>query len=488
MAKRSRTHASPAPPEAAASPGPASPSPRSLLTLALLGVASTLWAAFLWWELVSLRAGGTPFCTLGGRVDCAAVWDSAFASAVHRLSGVPIAGWGVAWGLVAAILPFLARGREAQGLPSAEFVSGARLTAAAGVVTVFVMAAVSLSERAFCLGCVGTYLLVAGYAGIALWGFKALGLPEAGRAAGAAAGLTLGAYLLLLLPGMRTPHKADEAGREAVAAALEQAAKTAAAAPPATQPTTGAASVSAPGAPVPRPAGSGRLYDFISALPLAQQQSLANGLFLYRAQSRGSVPPARALLGKADAPVRLTEFTDVLCSHCADLHETVQTLRRQLPPGSFSVDARQFPLDGECNRAVRMRGLPVRCVAAKALICMEGKAEAENLAGVLFARQRQLEPNLVFDLASPYVARAELERCIADPATQKKLDADVTLAESFGITGTPLVLLNGRQVAPAAPLLYALITTKGSPDDPAFALLPRPNPTGAGDGHEGHDH
>jgi serine/threonine-protein kinase len=391
----------------------------------------------------------------------------------------------VAWGLVAALLPFMARGRQAQGLPCAEFVSGARLTAAAGVVTVCVMAAVSLSERAFCLGCFGTYLLVAGYAGIALWGFMALGLPEAGRAAGAAAGLTLGAYLLLLLPGLRTPQQADQAGREAVAAALAQAAGTEAPAPAAAQPAPGTAPAAS--APAPRPAGSGRLYEFIAALPAAQQQSLSNGLFLYRTQPPGSVPPARALLGKADAPVRLTEFTDVLCSHCAELHETVQSLRRQLPPGSFTVDARQFPLDGECNRAVRMRGLPVRCVAAKALICMEGKAEAESLSGVLFARQRQLDPDLVFELASPYVSRAALSSCIADPATQRKLDADVALAESFGITGTPLVLLNGRRVAPSAPLLFALITTKGSPDDPAFELLPPPNPATGGE-HDGHDH
>jgi serine/threonine-protein kinase len=478
MTKRSRTQAPPAP-APAGTPAPGA-DPRSLLILCALGVASAMWAVFLWWELISLRSGGTPFCAMGGQLDCAAVWDSPFATAIHRFSGVPVAGWGVAWGLVAALLPFLARTRQAQGLPAADFVSGTRLTAAAGAATVLVMIAVSLSERAFCLGCIGTYLLVGGYALIALWTLRALGLPEAGRAVGASAGLVLGAYLLLLLPGLRTPHKGDAAGREAVEAAA-QAARAAAVVPPTTQPAaapTGALPVSA----AERPGPSG-LREFISALPAAQQQALSNALFLYRSRPPGSVPPARALHGKPDAPVRLTEWTDVLCSHCAELHETVQSLRRQLPPGSFSVEPRQFPLEGECNRAVRMRGLPVRCVAAKALICMEGRAEAENLAGVLFARQRQLAPDLVFDLASPYISRDDLQRCIADPATQKKLDADITLAESHGITGTPLVLLNGRQVSPFAPLLFALVTTKGSPDDPAFDLLPPPNPMAGDDGH-----
>jgi DSBA-like thioredoxin domain len=105
---------------------------------------------------------------------------------------------------------------------------------------------------------------------------------------------------------------------------------------------------------------------------------------------------------------------------------------------------------------------------------------------VLFARQRQLQPEMVYELASPYVSRAQLERCVADPATQTKLDADVALAESYGITGTPLVLINGRQGSPSAPFLYAIVMTKGSPDDPAFELLPPPV-AGAG-GHEGHAH
>jgi len=33
-----------------------------------------------------------------------------------------------------------------------------------------------------------------------------------------------------------------------------------------------------------------------------------------------SLPPARVLRGSAAAPVRFTEFTDVRCSHCAQLH------------------------------------------------------------------------------------------------------------------------------------------------------------------------
>lgn len=487
MTKRvpSPTSSSPAP---AASPDTAArPSPASLAALTLLGVLSALWALFLWAELLLARSGGTPFCALGGQFDCAAVWDSAFASSVHRLSGLPIAGWGLVWGGVALALPLIALVRHAQGRAFPELVSAVRLSAAAGAVTVFVMIAVSLSERAFCLGCFVTYVLVAGYAGIALSGWKAFGLPEAGRGAAWAAGLGALAFALLLYPGLHTPRSGDEAGRAAVAAAAQRsaAAPVESAAPAAASEPAGVASpAAAADASRPAPPAGGKLYDFIASLPADQQQALSNALFLYRSSPPRAVAPARALVGKADAPVRITEFTDVLCSHCADLYETLHALRDQLPPGSFVIEPRQFPLDGECNKSVHMRGLPVRCVAAKALICLEPKSDAYTLAGLLFKRQRQLQPDMVFDLASPYVPRAQLERCVADPATQQKLDTDVALAESYGITGTPLVLVNGRQGAPTAPFLYSMVLARGSADDPAFELLPPPNPLASAT----HDH
>ena len=52
--------------------------------------------------------GGTPFCAASGSDGCAALWDAPFALAAHRLTGVPIAGWGVVWGLTALGLPLVA--------------------------------------------------------------------------------------------------------------------------------------------------------------------------------------------------------------------------------------------------------------------------------------------------------------------------------------------------------------------------------------------
>src|SRR5262249_22220340 len=105
MSKRAKAASPPSAPPAG-SPASA-PGTASLAGLTALGFVSSLWALVLWGELVLARHGGTPFCAVGTRTDCTALWDSAFASGVHRLTGLPVAAWGLAWGLGAFVLPLL---------------------------------------------------------------------------------------------------------------------------------------------------------------------------------------------------------------------------------------------------------------------------------------------------------------------------------------------------------------------------------------------
>jgi serine/threonine-protein kinase len=427
------------------------PSPASLTALVALGAGVALWSVVLWAELVLARAGGRPFCPLGGEGDCARLWDAAFAAAVHRLSGLPVAAWGVAWGLVAFVLPLVALRRRAEGRPAPDVITGTRIVSAAGVVAVSMAAAVAAAERVFCGGCIVVYVLVAGYVGIALFGWPDVGWPDVKGGLAWSGGVVLLALAALLYPGIHTPRNAAEASRAVLAAT-----------PPV-------------GAAVPS-GDAGPLGEMIATLSPAQKQTLADSLHIYRTAAQETMPPPRALQGPADAPVRITEFTDVLCSHCAELHETMALLRRHLPPGSFSVESRNFPLDSECNSQVTgSRGDGVRCLGAKARICVEGTAGADEASGRLYANQRSLTRPQVLELAAPGKARS-LESCVASASTAGRLREDLELAARWKPEGTPLVVVNGRQGTSFGPFLYAVVLTGGSADHPAFAALPPPNP------------
>src|SRR6185436_7996787 len=172
-------------------------------------------------------------------------------------------------------------------------------------------------EKAFCPGCFVSYLLAAGYAGIALFGWQRLGLPAAGRAAGLAAALLVVAFLALLYPGLHTPAAGTGTGRAALEAAAPAAPRNGAGAG------TGDATLDE------------ALAAFVKSLPQEALQALSDSLYLYANAAATTLPPPRSLWGPAEAPVRITEFTDVLCDHCAELGEILDSIRGSVPEGSF---------------------------------------------------------------------------------------------------------------------------------------------------------
>ena len=220
------------------------------------------------------------------------------------------------------------------------------------------------------------------------------------------------------------------------------------------------------------------LEEFVATLRPKTLQGLSDTLEIYRRGKQFSPQPPRSLaFGAPDARVQITEFTDILCSHCATLHETMDQLSSMLPPGSFNLDARHFPLDGRCNTHLRPRdGDDVRCLAAKAQICTEESGQAFQFAKALFERQRGLTSKKVYELSEPFLDRAALEACVASASTERALAADVDYAWLYDPHGTPLVLVNGRESNPFPPFLYSIILAGGDAEHPAFAGLPAPNP------------
>jgi len=421
-------------------PGPPAafqPGPASLAALAALGAVAALVSLFLWGELVLARAGGATACALSDPEACARLWDGPLASTIHRVTGLPVAGWGLAWALAAAALPLVALVRAAEGRPRADWLSAARITAAAGLVAVLMLMSAAVQARTFCVGCFFIYVLVSGYAGIALLGWRALGLPQRGRAALMSLAAVALAALLLLYPGLKTRWRGTAAGLEA----------------------------------------NDDVSQFVASLTPPLRQTLADSLHQYRQGIAVPSGPPRTLIGSASAPLRITDFTDIRCGHCAELHETLAALEREAPAGSFSVEPRQFPLDAECNPYVRRGQDPVRCLAARARICVEGRPGATAYAGRLFGKQETLSTADVYALAEAVMPRRELEACVARAETSQKLQSDIELAARYQIDGTPLVLLNGRKATSFPPFLYAMVLTGGRTDHPAFASLPAANPS-----------
>ena len=447
----------------------------------VLGFANALWALFQWAELLLARQGGTPFCAVDETFNCTAVWDSAFAVAVHDTTNLPIAGWGLIWGIVATLLPLwvlvdrsaLERGTSA----------GLRLVALAGVASVAGLATASAVAGVLCIGCIGTYVLVTAWSVVAWMSTREHGFVNAPRGVAVAGGVVLVAFLGLLVPGMRTPH-ADKK--------LTLPTPTASNVPSAPALTPAAMTTDLfDGPPTGDATRDDLLERFVASLEPDGRQMISDLLRDYREAPVLAVPETRALsMGKPGAKVKVVDWTDPLCPHCAMLHETMLEIAKSVPEGVFSVESRHFPLDGLCNSGVQRKSADgVRCIGAKAQICLEGDPKANEASGALFAARAQTV-DAVFEALKPFRDRQKLETCINDDKTAAKLEDDVKAALSFNIEGTPFVLFNGKEAPAFAPLVYALVLTAGSDRHPAFKSLPPPRPKAASgaDDHAGHAH
>ena len=417
-------------------------------TLLGLGLAELGLSIFQWVELRTVQAGGTAVCTINASVNCETVWTSPFAQRLGALTGVPVAGLGVVWGIAAAVCAGALLWRARSGLPLRPAVLPVRTVGIVAALACITFVAGSISAGALCLTCLGTYALVLGYAGVALGalpGRLSPGPGEWARAVGLPAtvvALTWGSLLLFAPPrptGTLPPRSASKGG-----------------------------------------SASRDVSQFLASRPDTEKQALADALARFARTPAPTqpelLPHPRLLKGAADAPVHLVEWTDILCPHCKHLNDALEELQAAVPPGRLAVEPRQYPLDGVCNPDVPQKGDGLRCTGSLALICLEQAPDFWSLRDKLFAAQRTLTRESLLTLASSgSVSRGQLEACIASPEAAAKLQDDIRYAEIYNPTGTPIVAINGKPAFATPVFLYALTMASGDPTAPVLtSALPAP--------------
>ena len=409
-------------------------------TLLALGLAEIGLSTFQWVELRSIQAGGTAMCSINASVNCETVWTSPFAQRMGALTGLPVAGLGVVWGLAAAVCAgaLLWRARTGRAIrPAVLPVRTVGIVAALACVT---FVAGSISAGALCLTCLGTYALVLGYAAIAVAALPGALQPGSGEWARAVglpamvAAVTWGALLLL------APSRSS--------AALPRSAS--------------------------RTSGTGRdVSQFLASRPPSEKQALADALAHFARTPAPAqpelLPRPRVVKGSADAPVHLVEWTDILCPHCRHLNDALEELQAAVPPGRLAVEPRQYPLDGACNPDVPQKGDGLRCTGSLALICLEQAPDFWSLRDKLFAAQKSLTRESLLKIASSgSLSRGQLEACIASPEAAAKLQDDIRYADLYNPTGTPIVVINGKPAYTTPVFLYALTMASGDPTAPVL--------------------
>ena len=429
---------------------------RQLLALIVAATLCGLLAVFQWMELLLAGAGHVSFCAIDEVFNCAAVWDAPWAKWWLSATGVPVAGWGLIWAAVAFTAALWTTRQRLQNEDEATATAAVRLVAVGGVLTVFLLGGYSLSLGQVCLTCLVTYVLVGGYAWLA-WGLPSPRVFEGTRYQPAALVMALCSaviYGLLALFASGTTEVDTVAAKPAVKKKSERAGQ---------------------------PSGdrvSSDVAAYLRSLSSQARSNIAKGLEAYRQATAPPLPTlsARPFAGESSAPVRITDFSDLRCPHCATLAASMEDFVEEIPAEMFRLESRYFPLDGSCNPRLNPQFVDktgVRCYAPKVLLCSQDSPKYEELRRQLFREQPTLTVERVMELAESLTGRsaASIEACVARPETKQSLLEDIEYAARFDIRGTPMVLLNGRPILAFAPLITAMVLAEGDPNHPGFGQL-----------------
>lgn len=154
---------------------------------------------------------------------------------------------------------------------------------------------------------------------------------------------------------------------------------------------------------------------------------------------------AQPVAGSAEAPVKVALFFDFLCPHCAEFGESVTpVLKREfVDTGAAAIYFYNFPVvDPVRSRSLAMIGECVYQQDNDAFVAIEPI--------LLRSRTEMANTSRAVTLALDYVPSldaAALNACVSGSATAAAVDADVALARTLNLGGTPSVLVDGVLVA-----------------------------------------
>jgi protein-disulfide isomerase len=144
------------------------------------------------------------------------------------------------------------------------------------------------------------------------------------------------------------------------------------------------------------------------------------------------------VLGKADAPVALVEFSDFQCPYCARVVPDVKALLEKYPD-KVKLVFKHFPLDFHQNARP----------AAIAAMAAQEQGTFWQFHDIVFQNQATLDPSKLEEFAKQAgldVARFKKDYAAKAAEYDKRVAADIQLGAQSGVQGTPSLYIGGKKV------------------------------------------
>lgn len=143
-------------------------------------------------------------------------------------------------------------------------------------------------------------------------------------------------------------------------------------------------------------------------------------------------PATGPMLGRADAPLTMVEFTDLQCPFCRQFHMTAfeELKRNYIDTGKLRYFSRDYPIESLH---------PLAMAATRASSCAADQQKFWEMRHLILAGNQQLRRDSFAAFALELkLDLAAFQMCTADPDAHKaQLSRDMADAQRLGINGTP---------------------------------------------------
>jgi protein-disulfide isomerase/predicted small lipoprotein YifL len=155
-----------------------------------------------------------------------------------------------------------------------------------------------------------------------------------------------------------------------------------------------------------------------------------------------AIPGDAPVLGPAQAPVTVVEFSDYQCPYCRRAQSVVDEIVGKYQ-GKIRLVVRDFPLEGH------PRAMP----AARAAHCADEQGKFWDYHHALLTQAGDFsDDDFKTRAAALGLDPGKFETCLQSPRHDEKIQASIADGARIGVSGTPAFFINGRMLFGARPV------------------------------------
>ncbi len=165
------------------------------------------------------------------------------------------------------------------------------------------------------------------------------------------------------------------------------------------------------------------------------------------------INPFDAVKGTEGAPVTLIELADFECPHCRMAGYFLKDIAHRYGH-TVQFVFKHYPLGTACNPNMGRDLHPDSCEAAVGAQCARRQGNFWDFHDQVFDNQGNLGTKTLMRISDELgLDRAEFEACIQKETLWDEVRAQVEDGKTLGISGTPAVFINGKELPSAHPVL-----------------------------------